>query len=246
MDPTCQPLTFFFFFSLSLIFFLSPTGGGRLPRSSSGPRRRPGCAAPAAASSALPCGHRRGRPGLGLGSLREGAGWPARPPPPAAAAAGPASFALRRGRPASSACRRGPPRAPWPRPPPPVDVAPASSARRLRRGRGRRRGRRPVVRPSRNPDGGNGVGLVRSILADESDPDLSRIFPPGRTQPPPTSIQTSEKGVQPIRVGPYPSTKHTDRFPEREAAACRWTTRGREGRDPCRLPLIATPSPLRS
>ena len=53
-------------------------------------------AAPDAGPSALPCGRRRGRPGLGLGSLREGAGWPGRPPPPAATAAGPASFALRR------------------------------------------------------------------------------------------------------------------------------------------------------
>ena len=88
-----------------------------------------------------------------------------------------------------------------------VAVAPASPSRP------------PVAQSSASEDGTQteetGVGLVRWILADESDPDLSRISPPGRTQPPPTSIQTSEKGVQPIRVGPYPLTKHTARVTAR-------------------------------
>ena len=125
------------------------------------------------------CLHNGPRPPAALPARRR-----PRPPPPASASSS------RRGRPgpAPSALRRGRPR-------------------RLRRGRGRRPDLAPS--PRRNQTDETGVGLVRWILADESDPDLSRISPPGRTQPPPTSIQTSEKGVQPIRVGPCPSTKHT-------------------------------------
>ena len=60
-----------------------------------------------------------------------------------------------------------------------VAVAPASHSRP------------PVAQSSASEDGTQteetGVGLVRWILADESDPDLSRIFPSG-SDPTPSNL----------------------------------------------------------